>query len=87
MRGPAVIGAGAQLSQAYIGPYTSIGPDVVIRGSEIEHSIVLSGSLIEDLPARMEGSLLGKDVNLTRSDGRPKTMQFLVGDNAEIAIP
>jgi glucose-1-phosphate thymidylyltransferase len=87
VRGPAVIAAGAQLTNAYIGPYTSIGPGVVVRDSEIEHSIVLSGSVIEDLPARMEGSLLGKDVNLTRSDGRPKTMQFLVGDNAEISIP
>ena len=87
VRGPAVIGADARLSDAYIGPYTSIGPEVVVRNSEIEHSIVLSGSVIEDLPARMERSLLGKDVSLTRSDGMPKTMQFLVGDNAEIAIP
>jgi glucose-1-phosphate thymidylyltransferase len=87
VRGPAVIASGTQLSDAYVGPYTAIGTDVVVRRSEIEHSIVLAGSLIEDLPARMEGSLLGKDVSLTRSDGMPKTMQFLVGDNAEIAIP
>ena len=35
----------------------------------------------------MERSLLGKDVTVSRSDGMPKTMQFLVGDHAEIAIP
>jgi glucose-1-phosphate thymidylyltransferase len=87
VRGPAVIGAGAQITNAYIGPYTSIGRDVVVSGSEIEHSIVLAGSVIRDLPARMEASLLGKGVSLTRSDGIPKTMQFLVGDHAEIAIP
>ena len=87
VRGPAVIGAGAQITNAYIGPYTSIGRDVVVSGSEIEHSIVLTGSVIRDLPARMEASLLGKGVSLTRSDGIPKTMQFLVGDHAEIAIP
>jgi glucose-1-phosphate thymidylyltransferase len=87
VRGPAVIAAGARLENAYIGPYTAIGEDVVVIGSEIEHSIVLSGSVIRDLPARMERSLLGKDVSVTRSDGMPKTMQFLVGDNAEIAIP
>ena len=87
VRGPAVIAAGAKLSDSYIGPYTAIGADVVVRNSEIEHSIVLAGSVIQDLPARMEGSLLGKNVTLTRSDGMPKTMQFLVGDNADIAIP
>ncbi len=87
VRGPAVIAAGASLTDSYVGPYTAIGPGVVIAGSEIEHSIVLAGSRIESLPARMEASLLGKDVSLTRSDGVPKTMQFLVGDHAEIAIP
>jgi len=87
VRGPAVIGSGAQLSDSYVGPYTAIGAGVEIRGSEIEHSIVLAGSTIENLPVRMEASLLGKDVSVTRSDGMPKTMQFLVGDNAEIAIP
>jgi glucose-1-phosphate thymidylyltransferase len=87
VRGPAVIGPGAQLTDSYIGPYTAIGSNVVIRGSEIEHSIVLSGSRILDLHDRMEASLLGRDVTLTSSDGRPKTLRFLVGDNAEIAVP
>lgn len=87
VRGPAVIGAGARLENSYIGPYTAIGSDVVVSGSEIEHSIVLSGAVIRDIPTRLERSLLGKDVSLTRSDGMPKTMQLLVGDQAEIAIP
>ena len=87
VRGPAIIGAGARISDAYVGPYTAIDRDVIITGSEIEHSIVLAGSSIRDLHARMEASLLGKNVRLTRSDGMPKTLQFLVGDNAEIAIP
>jgi glucose-1-phosphate thymidylyltransferase len=87
VRGPAVIAAGARISNSYIGPYTAIGAGVLIEGSEVEHSIVLSGSEIKHLPARMEGSLLGKDVKLARSDGVAKTMQFLVGDNAEISIP
>jgi glucose-1-phosphate thymidylyltransferase len=87
VRGPAIIGSGARISDAYVGPYTAIDSDVVITGSEIEHSIVLRGSQIRDLHARMEASLLGRDVTLTRSEGRPKTLRFLVGDNAEIAIP
>jgi glucose-1-phosphate thymidylyltransferase len=86
VRGPAVIGAGACIEDAYIGPYTSIGEEVHVRRSEVEHSIILSGSLVEDLGTRMEASLLGRNVKLTRSDGPPKTLRLLVGDNSEIKI-
>jgi glucose-1-phosphate thymidylyltransferase len=86
VRGPAVIGAGACIEDAYIGPYTSIGDEVHIRRSEVEHSIVLSGSVVEDLGTRMEASLLGRNVKLTRSDGMPKTLRLLVGDNSEIKL-
>jgi glucose-1-phosphate thymidylyltransferase len=86
VRGPAVIGAGAHIENAYVGPYTSIGEDVRVCRSEIEHSIVLAGSVVEDLGARMEASLLGREVKLTRSDGMPKTLQMLVGDKSEIKI-
>jgi glucose-1-phosphate thymidylyltransferase len=87
VRGPAIIGAGTRLTDSYIGPYTAIDRDVVITGSEVEHSIVLAGSSIENLHARMEASLLGKNVSLSRSEGMPKTLRFLVGDNADISIP
>jgi glucose-1-phosphate thymidylyltransferase len=87
VRGPAVIGAGSHISDSYIGPYSAIDADVVITGSEVEHSIVLAGSRISDLDARLEASLLGRNVTVGRSLGMPKTLQFLVGDNAEIAIP
>jgi len=86
VRGPAVIGAGACIEDAYIGPYTSIGDGVHVRRSEVEHSIILSDSVVEDLETRMEASLLGRNVKLTRSAGPPKTLRLLVGDNCEIKI-
>jgi len=86
VRGPAVIAAGARIEDAYIGPYTSIGEGVRIGRSEVEHSIVLSGSVVEDLGTRMEASLLGRNVKLTRSEGPPKTLRLLVGDSSEIEI-
>src|SRR3954447_21671969 len=46
VRGPAMIGARTQLSDAYVGPYTAIGEDVTISHAEVEYSIVLSGSAI-----------------------------------------
>jgi glucose-1-phosphate thymidylyltransferase len=87
VRGPATIAAGARIIDAYVGPYTSIGPDVEVLGSEVEHSILLAGSKLENLPARVEASLLGREVKLTRGDEMPKTLRMIVGDRSEIVIP
>jgi glucose-1-phosphate thymidylyltransferase len=86
VRGPAIIGRGAILTDAYIGPYTAIGDGVVIRKAEIEHAIVLEGSSVQDLEGRIEASLIGKNVAIGRSPALPHAYRFVVGDNAEIAI-
>ncbi len=86
VRGPAVIGAGSQITDAYIGPYTAIGENVTIARAEIEHSIVLSGSSVTDLEGRVEASLIGRNVTITRGPTLPRAYRFVVGDNAEISI-
>jgi glucose-1-phosphate thymidylyltransferase len=86
VRGPAIIGAGSRVTDAYIGPYTAIGEDVTIASAELEHSIVLSGSAVRDLEYRIEASLIGKNVTIGRGPALPKAYRFVVGDNAEIAI-
>jgi glucose-1-phosphate thymidylyltransferase len=86
VRGPAIIGHGAVLTDAYIGPYTAIGDHVVVSNAELEHSIVLEGSSIQDLDGRIEASLIGKNVAIARSPALPRAYRFVVGDNAEIAI-
>jgi glucose-1-phosphate thymidylyltransferase len=87
VRGPAMIGAGARITDAYVGPYTSIDVGVVVTRAEVEHSILLAGASVSDLGSRMEASLLGRNVRLSRGDGLPKTLRMIVGDNAEIKIP
>ncbi|TMK75983.1 MAG: glucose-1-phosphate thymidylyltransferase [Actinobacteria bacterium] len=87
VRGPAIIGAGSRITDAYIGPYTSIDANVTVERAEVEHSILLSGSSVTDLDSRMEASLLGKNVTLCRGATLPKTLRMIVGDNAEIKIP
>jgi glucose-1-phosphate thymidylyltransferase len=86
VRGPAIIGAGAVLIDAYIGPYTSVGPCVRIEQAEIEYSIVLEGSTVSNLDGRIEASLIGKDVKISRTPELPRAYRFVVGDKAEIAI-
>jgi glucose-1-phosphate thymidylyltransferase len=86
VRGPAVVGAGARLVDAYIGPYTAIGPGCVIENAEVEHSILLEGSSVRGLDGRMESSLLGRNVSIGRGDRQPRAYRFMVGDNSEIGI-
>jgi glucose-1-phosphate thymidylyltransferase len=86
VRGPAIIGRGTQITDAYIGPYTAIGDDVTIAHAELEHSIVLSGSSIADLEYRIEASLIGKNVRIGRGPALPKAYRFVVGDNADVQI-
>jgi len=86
VRGPAMIGRGSRITDAYIGPYTAIGDDVTIEKAELEHSIVLSGSSIEDLEYRIEASLIGRNVRIGRGPALPKAYRFVVGDNADVQI-
>jgi glucose-1-phosphate thymidylyltransferase len=86
VRGPAIIGAGAHLIDAYIGPYTAVGRHCVVESAEVEHSILLESSSVRGLDGRMESSLLGRDVNVGRSRRQPRAFRFMVGDSSEIEI-
>ncbi|HKQ17682.1 MAG TPA: glucose-1-phosphate thymidylyltransferase [Solirubrobacterales bacterium] len=86
VRGPAVIGAGSRLVDSYVGPYTAIAAGCEVIGSEVEHSILLAGASIHNLPSRMEASLLGRNVRISRAEGLPKTLRMLVGDRSEITL-
>ena len=87
VRGPAVIGAGTRITDAYVGPYTSIDAGVSVTRAEVEHSILLADCTVTDLDSRMEASLLGRSVKLVRGAGLPRTLRMIVGDRSEITLP
>jgi glucose-1-phosphate thymidylyltransferase len=86
IRGPAIIGCGARIVHAYVGPFTSIMNDVEIRDSEVEHSIVLEGASLSDLANRVIDSLIGKNVRIYRIPLKPSAYRFMLGDNSEVGI-
>jgi len=86
IRGPVIIGEHARIVHAYVGPFTSIGPHTEVRESEIEHSIVLEGSVISDLANRVEDSLIGRNVKIYRLPVKPSAYRFMLGDNSEVGI-
>jgi glucose-1-phosphate thymidylyltransferase len=87
LRGPCVIGEGARIIDAYVGPFTSVGRNTEIVGSEVENSIILEECKIRDVGSRIGGSLVGRNVSVVKSKKPPQQYQFMVGDNSEIIIP
>jgi len=86
VRGPTIIGEDARIVNSYVGPFTSIFHDVVIEDSEIERAIVLEHSLIRDIPARIQDSLIGRHVKLVRSPIKPKAYKLTLGDHSQVGI-
>ena len=60
--------------------------ETAIGRSEIEHSIVLEGSLIHDLETRVADSLIGRGVKIHREPLKPVAHRFMLGDNSEVWI-
>jgi glucose-1-phosphate thymidylyltransferase len=85
IRGPAIIGEESKVINAYIGPYTSIYHHCVIENCEIEHSIVLEHSRIVDVP-RIEDSLIGRHVEVTRSQVKPRAYKMTLGDHSKVGL-
>lgn len=86
LRGPLIIGRNSVISDSYIGPFTSISDSCEIRGSEIEHSIILECSRIIFVGGRIDGSLIGKNVVIERHGNLPRVYRFMVGDSSSIEL-
>lgn len=86
VRGPSIIGEDARIVNSYVGPFTSIGNNVVIENSEIEHSMVLENSHIQNIGARIQDSLIGRNVTINRSPIKPKAHKLTLGDNSQVGI-
>ncbi len=86
IRGPVIIGSGARIRNAYVGPYTSIGNNVVLEDCEIENSIVLDETSIIRIPSRIDSSVFGRNVLLTTSDTKPRIHRFVLGDYSKVEL-
>jgi glucose-1-phosphate thymidylyltransferase len=84
--GPAVIGPGARVADAYIGPYTSIGAGAQIEGAEIERSIISPGASVLHLGGRLVSSVVGRDARIFRDFSLPRALRLQVGDGTEVAL-
>lgn len=86
IRGPVVIGEGCNIDNSYIGPYTSIGGEVEIYNTEIEHSIVFDYVDI-NCSKRIVDSLIGTNATIVSAhDTLPMGHKLIIGDNAVVEL-
>jgi glucose-1-phosphate thymidylyltransferase len=86
VRGPTIIGANTVIENSYIGPFTSIYYNVMVQDAEIERSIILENSTVRNIGARLQDTLIGRDVTVQRSDRKPRALKMNLGDHSTVWI-
>ncbi len=86
IRGPVIIGPGAQVADAFIGPYTSVGRSAIVRGAEVENSIIMTGAQVKDLGARIAGSVIGEEVTVNRDFSLPRVLELAVAHGSTATL-
>jgi glucose-1-phosphate thymidylyltransferase len=86
IRGPAMIGENCVIEDSFIGPYSSIGNNTLIKKSEVEYSIILRDCKVVNVGIRLEGSILGNDVEIVEAAGKPRVHRFMIGDQSRVEV-
>ena len=85
IKGPVIIGENCKIHDSYIGPYTSIGDNCILKNTEIEDSVLMKAVNICD-SERIVDSLIGQGVTIYKKNGLPKGRRFIIGDNSEVCL-
>jgi glucose-1-phosphate thymidylyltransferase len=56
-----------------------------LRDCEIEHSIILEECTIDGI-RRIEDSLIGKQVEVAPSSGKPRAFRLVLGDHSRLEL-
>lgn len=86
VRGPVIIGKNVTVKNSYIGPYTSLGDNVLVEGSEIEASIVMKDCSIRNIPGRIDSSLLADNSQLVSANHVPAAHKFILAENSYVQL-
>jgi len=86
VRGPAIIGNNTIIRDSYVGPYTAIGDNCTIEGSEIEASIVMNNCVIRMIPGRIDRSLLADNAQVISTERMPTAYRFVLAENTIVEV-
>ena len=87
VRGPVHVAAGALVEDSYLGPYTAVGQGARVLRSEVEFSILMPQAELRDLPYRLDASVIGQGVVVSREQGRRRhTLNLVLGDYSRVCL-
>ncbi len=86
IRGPVIIGNNCKLENCFIGPYSSIGNDVILSEADLEHSVILAQAQLIGIHQRIVDSVIGRRAKLNLAPRRPKALSFMIGDDSQIQL-
>jgi len=87
IRGPVIIGENCVIKNSYIGPFTAIDSGSQVTSSEVQYSILMENVTVDSLPHRLESSLIGRGVSVTKANSAPRSLTLVMGDNSSAVIP
>ena len=77
---------GARVTHSYVGPYTSIGRDVVVEGWRWSTRSSSPERASSTSPSRLEASVIGAGARVSRESRLPRALRVTVGDGAEVSL-
>lgn len=83
--GPVIIGNKCSIENSFIGPYTSIGNESLIKGTKIDNSIVMEKCLINQIE-RLTYSILGTNTQISRDKEVIKTTSMFLGNDSQVIL-
>jgi len=87
VRGPTYIGRNTVIGpNTYVGPYTSVGDNCKLVNVEIENSVIMDDVLLKDVGERIIDSLIGSGARIIHSEGKPRGVRFIVGEQTFVKL-
>ena len=85
--GPCYIGSNTVLENTYVGPYTSIGSNCLIKNVEVGNSVIMDTSNLDVAEAiRISDSLIGPNTKILSSKSKPKAFKLVLGRDSKIEL-
>lgn len=86
VEGPSILGEGVRVGTgSHVGPFTSIGNGVTLRGVRVTRSMILDRARLTGSFA-LADSIVGRDVELVGPDSDVRTLTCVLGDAARLTL-
>jgi glucose-1-phosphate thymidylyltransferase len=86
LSGPIVIDDDAVVEDSFVGPYTAIGRSAVVRGTELDNTMVLPFAQVLHPGVRIEASIIGERASVSRSYELPKGLHLRLAAGSRVTL-